>query len=231
MFAKAAVSCLVSFALAMEASSTDISGVKVRGYVGRRMGDCIQNHLQRHDAVYLTDPYKNKTEDHYWQCEFWGKWMHSAAPFLSYTGSSALRANIAASVENLLPCQEARGYLGNYAPDARCGTASKTSYGGWDVWCQKYTLLGLLYAEESFGDRRCLDAVVTTAKNVIDDEINIVGGAASQELWYHGKVRQTHPYYRMNETCVVTTWHFTLPQWEKKNLEAIDQVGAVIGKI
>ena len=29
---------------------------------------------------------------------------------------------------------------------------------------------------------------------------------------------------------LMTTWHFTLPQWEKKNLEAIDQVGAVIGR-
>ena len=29
---------------------------------------------------------------------------------------------------------------------------------------------------------------------------------------------------------LMTTWLFTLPQWEKKNLEAIDQVGAVIGR-
>ena len=27
---------------------------------------------------------------------------------------------------------------------------------------------------------------------------------------------------------LMTTWHFTLQQWEKKNLEAVDQVGAVI---
>ncbi|MBQ3289950.1 MAG: glycoside hydrolase family 127 protein [Kiritimatiellae bacterium] len=324
--------------------------VRVRGYVGRRIDSCFCNHLLKHDAVYLTDPYKDRTEEHYWQCEFWGKWMHSAAPFLSYTGSDTLRANITASVENLLPCQEPCGYLGNYAPAARCGVASRTSYGGWDVWCQKYTLLGLLYADECLGDKRCLDAacrhldwlmtqvgpsfanlsakaqsaeaeatadksdkkdigktgryhglaslsilepvvrlyrrtgkkeylkfatyivsrmdaeegggglvtkalagvdvadrtpgkdelekfacskkayemlscyqglleyhlatgdkrcldaVVATAKNVIATELNVVGGAASQELWYHGKDKQTHPYYRMNETCVVTTW-------------------------
>ena len=279
-----------------------------------------------------------------------------------------LRASIVASVENLLPCQETCGYLGNYASAARCGIASKTSYGGWDVWCQKYTLLGLLYADECLARRggravgaslpmgddshRCLDAacrltdwlmtqvgvgkkdigktgryhglaslsilepvvrlyrrtgkkeyldfatyivsrmdaedggggliskalagvdvadrtpgkdewekfacskkayemlscyqglleyyetvkssfaeatadklskcentqypipsaedilkaVILTAKNVIATELNIVGGAASQELWYHGKSKQTHPYYRMNETCVITTW-------------------------
>ena len=326
------------------ASSTAPCNIKVRGYVGRRMDSCFQNHLLKHDAVYLTDPYKDKTEDHYWQCEFWGKWMHSAAPFLDLTGSDVLRANIAASVANLLPCQEECGYLGNYAPTARCGVASKTAYGGWDVWCQKYTLLGLLYADECLerrvkdnapyheespsrrrcldaacrhldwlmtqvgpgkkdigktgryhglaslsilepvvwlyrktgkkeyldfaayivsrmdaeeggggliakaladvnvadrtpgkdewekfacsrkayemlscyqglleyycatGDKRCLDAVIATAKNVIATELNIVGGAASQELWYHGKGKQSHPYYRMNETCVITTW-------------------------
>ena len=336
-----------TLAMAAECASHD---VKLRGYVGRRMDACIHNHILKHDACYLTDPYKDKSEDHYWQCEFWGKWMHSAAPFLMKLRmekgeckiAEELRANIAASVENLLPCQEECGYLGNYAPAARCGVASRTSYGGWDVWCQKYTLLGLLYADECLGDkrcldaacrhldwlmaqvgpgkkdigktgryhglaslsilepvvwlyrrtgkkeyldfatyivsrmdapegggcliskalsgvdvadrtsgkdewekfacskkayemlscyqgllgyyrvtsersrgtrdptehdpRRCLDAAVATAKSIIDKEINIVGGAASQELWYHGKSKQTHPYYRMNETCVVTTW-------------------------
>ena len=309
--------------------SATLRDVKVRGHVGRRIDACFANHILKHDACYLTDPYKDSTEDHYWQCEFWGKWMHSATPFVVYTGSDALRAHIAASVENLLPCQEECGYLGNYASAARCGIASKTSYGGWDVWCQKYTLLGLLYADECLGDKRCLDAAcrladwlmtqvgpgkkdigktgryhglascsilepvvwlyrrtgekkyldfaayivsridaedgcggliskalagvdvadrtpgadewekfacskkayemlscyqglleyhkatddkrcldaaVATARSIIDKEINIVGGAASQELWYHGKSKQTHPYYRMNETCVVTTW-------------------------
>ena len=334
----------------VSASSTAPCGIKIRGHVGRRMDSCLQNHLLKHDAIYLTDPYKDKTEDHYWQCEFWGKWMHSAAPFLMKLRmdnaecriADELQANISASVENLLSCQEECGYLGNYAPSARCGVASKTTYGGWDVWCQKYTLLGLLYADECLYDKRCLDAacrhldwlmtqvgpskkdigqtgryhglaslsilepvvwlyrrtgkkeyldfasyivsrmdaeegggglvskalagvdvanrtsgkdewekfacskkayemlscyqglleyykiaklckhenaqytvppaedilkaVVLTAKNVIAAELNIVGGAASQELWYHGKGKQTHPYYRMNETCVITTW-------------------------
>ena len=328
-FAKSVLTVAVILAAIGAQGVAQPGEVKMRGLVGRRLDACFRNHLLRHDAGYLTDPYKDRTEDHYWQCEFWGKWMHSAAPFLSWTGDGTLRANIAASVENLLPCQEACGYLGNYRPEARCGVASKTAYGGWDVWCQKYTLLGLLYAEECLGDRRCLDAacrhldwlitqvghgkkdigrtgryhglaslsilepvvrlyrrtgkkeyldfaayivsrmdapeggggliskalagvdvadrtsgadewekfacskkayamlscyqglleyhlatgdrkcldaVVATAKNVIATELNIVGGAASQELWYHGKGKQTHPYYRMNETCVITTW-------------------------
>ena len=327
---------IIAGALAVSALTSQAE-VKVRGYVGRRIDACFVNHILKHDACYLTDPYKDRTEDHYWQCEFWGKWMHSAAPFLMKLRMEngeckiveRLRAHIVASVDNLLPCQEECGYLGNYAPSARCGVASKTVYGGWDVWCQKYTLLGLLYADECLGDKRCLDAacrladwlmtqvgpgkkdigktgryhglaslsilepvvwlyrrtgekkyldfatyivsrmdaedggggliskalagvdvadltpgadewekfacskkayemlscyqglleyyrvtgdrrcleaVIATAKNVAAEEINIVGGAASQELWYHGKAKQTHPYYRMNETCVVTTW-------------------------
>ena len=74
---------LVSMSVGLvSVASTAPCNIKVRGYVGRRMDSCLQNHLLKHDAVYLTDPYKDKTEDHYWQCEFWGKWMHSAAPFL-----------------------------------------------------------------------------------------------------------------------------------------------------
>ena len=309
--------------VALANTAADIRDIKLRGYVGERMKGCIERHVMAADGIYLTDPYKWKNERVYWQSEFWGKWMHSAAPFARYTGCPRLLENIRASVENLLPSQLPDGYLGNYASEARCGS-------GWDVWGEKYTMLGLIYAYDLTGDQKALaaagricdylmsvfgpgkkslrksgqyagmpsgsvlepvvwlynrtkepryldfakyvvselndyedsaklvdaalagvdvaartpwatggyegqnkghkayemmscyqglveyglatgekkyvDAAVATAKSILATEVNVCGGAASIEHWYHGAKNQVHPFCRQNETCVLTTW-------------------------
>ena len=129
----------------------DLRDLRLDGYVGRRLADCLENHVVKTDGVYLTDPYKWRTEKNYWQTEFWGKYMHSAAPFAQMTGDPRLAANIEASAKNLLPAQQSDGYLGNYCPERRYG-------GGWDVWGTKYTLLGLLYHYDLTGSGESLAA-------------------------------------------------------------------------
>lgn len=136
---------------ALANSQPDIRDIRLKGYVADRMKGCIERHVATTDGIYLTDPYKWKTERVYWQTEFWGKWMHSAAPFAHYTGSSKLKENIRASLENLLPSQLPDGYLGNYPEDFRCK-------GGWDVWGEKYTMLGLIFAHDLTGDGKALAA-------------------------------------------------------------------------
>ena len=129
----------------------DLKDIRLDGYVGNRLRSCIENHVVKTDGVYLTDPYRWRTEKVYWQTEFWGKYMHSAAPFAYMTGDARLRANIEASVANLLPSQLPDGYLGNYCEEARCGK-------GWDVWGCKYTMLGLLFHHDLAGSQASLDA-------------------------------------------------------------------------
>lgn len=129
----------------------DIRDIRLTGYVADRLVSCLENHVIATDGCYLTDPYKWKSETVYWQTEFWGKWMHSAAPFLRYTESSRLRKSMDMALENLLPCQLSNGYLGNYAESERNGN-------GWDVWGCKYTMLGLILQYDVSGDRRALDA-------------------------------------------------------------------------
>jgi DUF1680 family protein len=65
---------------------------------------------------------------------------------------------------------------------------------------------GLLEFYRTTGDKRCLDAAVATAKNIIATEINAAGSGAAFECWYHGAARETEPAYHMMETCVTTTW-------------------------
>jgi len=65
---------------------------------------------------------------------------------------------------------------------------------------------GILELYEATGDRRLLDAAAKTAANIARTEINIAGGGASMERWYHGADRQARPYISLQETCVQTTW-------------------------
>lgn len=65
---------------------------------------------------------------------------------------------------------------------------------------------GLLEMYRLTGEKKYLEAVEKTAKNIIDTEINIAGSGASFECWYHGCNCQTHPAYHTMETCVTMTW-------------------------
>ena len=326
--------------LAVSAAATFVPApygdVTLKGPMGDRLELMLKNHVLATDTTYITAPFLEKTERRgWWQTEFWGKYMHAAMPFWTYTQSPALRANIDAGLANILASQEASGYIGNYPDDLRCGE-------GWDVWGMKYTMMGLMHyydgdpssengkkalaaarrvcdyviaqlgpngargkrlyqtgnwcgfasssilepvvwlynrtkdqryldfatylvddmtkAEDgprlldlalkdiSVADRNgygnkpdanggypmkrnrwkayemmscyqglieysevtgrqdLLDAAIATCNQIIRDEINLAGGSASSEAWFHGAERQHLPYTRLQETCVVTTW-------------------------
>ena len=317
--------------------------VRLKGPIGDKLEKMIRNHVVATDTEYITAPFQEKAERRgWWQTEFWGKYMHSAMPYWTYTGNARLKAQIDAGLDNILKSQEPSGYIGNYPDELRCG-------GGWDVWGMKYTMMGLMHyydgergtgngergtgngeralaacrrlcdyvisqlgpggargvelyktgnwcglasssilepvmwlynrtkdgkylafadylvkgmteAEDgprlldlalkgiSVADRNgygnkpdnngrysgkvnrwkayemmscyqglleyylvkgrkdLFDAAVATCDQIIRDEINVAGGSAASEAWFHGAEKQHLPYTRLQETCVTTTW-------------------------
>ena len=334
LLAAAVAGSFVSAALA--SSSCEGVNVHLKGPVGDRLDRMIRNHVIATDTTYITEPFLEKTErTNRWQTEFWGKYMHAAAPFWVYTGDEKLERNIETGLANILKSQEPGGYIGNYPDDLRCGR-------GWDVWGMKYTLLGLIHYYDAFrarnpenakkalaaaerlcdyviaeigpngrrgrelwetgawagqpsssilepvvwlynrtkeqrfldfaafvvkgmseqengprlidlplkgvsvadrssyvnpnepkkhsdprrskayemmscyqglleyyettGRKDCFDAAVASADQIIRDEINVAGGCACAELWFHGERKQHLPYTHLQETCVTITW-------------------------
>ena len=51
-----------------------------------------------------------------------------------------------------------------------------------------------------------LKAAVMTAEDIAREEVNLAGGCASSEAWFHGAKKQHLPYVHLQETCVTTTW-------------------------
>ena len=49
-------------------------------------------------------------------------------------------------------------------------------------------------------------AAVASAEDIAKEEINLAGGCACSEAWFHGAKKQHLPYLRLQETCVTTTW-------------------------
>ena len=65
---------------------------------------------------------------------------------------------------------------------------------------------GLLEYAAATGEDKWVRAAVATAEDIVREEINLAGGCASSEAWFHGAKKQHLPYRRLQETCVTTTW-------------------------
>ncbi|MBQ0033387.1 MAG: glycoside hydrolase family 127 protein, partial [bacterium] len=147
----------------------------------------IARHVCGTDADYITAPFMEKTERKgWWQAECWGKWMHSAVPYLGYCGSEKLRTAIDHGIDRMLASQESNGYIGNYPDELRCGE-------GWDVWGMKYTLMGLLHYYDGTRSRSEVevergDRALNAAKRLCDYVIAEIGphGKRGRELWQTG---------------------------------------------
>ena len=185
-------------------SISPIGSVRLKGYLGERLNAMIERHVCGADVDYITAPFMEKTETKgWWQTEFWGKWMHSAVPYLGYCGSEKLRASIDRGIDRMLASQEPNGYIGNYPDELRCGE-------GWDVWGMKYTMMGLLHyydmmrraasgclASLGCGTSRPTDVVgvdlraaraLDACKRLCDYLIGEIGpdGKRGRELWQTG---------------------------------------------
>ena len=176
---------LLAATTAFAENAAEIGSVRLKGYLGERLDAMIERHVVGTDVDYITAPFMEKTETKgWWQTEFWGKWMHSAVPYLGYCGSEKLRAAINRGIDRMLASQEPSGYIGNYPDELRCGE-------GWDVWGMKYTMMGLLHyydwtrskVEVEKGNR-----ALNACKRVCDYVIGEIGpeGKRGRELWQTG---------------------------------------------
>ena len=159
-------------------SSAEIGNVRLKGTLGDRLDMMIERHVIGTDVDYITAPFLEKTERRgWWQSEFWGKYMHSAMPYLVYTGSAKLKAAVDRGIARMIASQEPNGYIGNYPDDVRCGE-------GWDVWGMKYTMMGLLHYYDVTKDAKSLEA----CRKVCDYVIGELGpdGKRGRALWQTG---------------------------------------------
>ena len=157
--------------------------VRLKGPMGERLNKMIEHHLKATDVDYITAPFLEKTErGRRWQTEFWGKFMHAAMPFWTYTQDPELRRHIDFGFERICASQEPSGYIGNYPDELRCGE-------GWDVWGMKYTMMGLMHYYDGLDPKDAkAQKALTAARRVCDYVIDQLGpnGKRGYHLWESG---------------------------------------------
>ena len=98
-------------------------------------------------------------------------------------------------------------------PDSHGGYVSK--HNRWKSYEMMSCYQGILEYVEARGELSKDDgekladlrkAAIMTAEDIIKEEINLAGGCACSEAWFHGAKKQHLPYTHLQETCVTTTW-------------------------
>lgn len=109
-----------------------VKSVKINGYIGRRIDDCISHRVMEQDVDALVEPFRHRNETWRWQSEFWGKWTLGAIETYRYTGDAALYEKIAASVGQIIEtqspdsCRRQRFRVDVvYSPDGRRGRSRR----------------------------------------------------------------------------------------------------------
>jgi len=146
------------------------SSIKIKGYLGDKMNLITDRRIKTQDPDYLVEPFRHKDETHLWQTEFWGKWILSAIASYEYNNDPEMLAKVKNAVNLLLLTQMPDGYIGNYTDSARLQQ--------WDIWGQKYSLLGLQSYYDLTGDKASLKGACRLADNLMTrvgpGKVNIV---------------------------------------------------------
>ena len=123
-----------------------------------------------------------------WRGEFWGKYLFGAIAAQQYYHDTELKQRIAQAVQGLLATQEANGYLGTYQHSDFFGKPT------WNIWCRKYTLWGLLGAQELLGND---NTTLQAASRFADHLMSEVGPG-------HAPISETGQFYGLPSTSILT---------------------------
>lgn len=99
-----------------------------------------------------------------WRGEYWGKTMRGGCLIYESYKSELLYNVLAATVKEMISVQEKSGRLSTYPMEIE--------FNGWDMWCRKYVMLGMLYflpiCKSKDLERRIIVSLKKQADYIID---------------------------------------------------------------
>lgn len=111
--------------------------------------------------------YTREDTDGYWRGEFFGKEMRGASLVYRYTGDKELYEILEETVKDILAAQDS---------DGRIATYEKTNeFFGWDMWCRKYVMTGLLHFYDICEDTALKEKIIVALERHADYIISKVG--------------------------------------------------------
>jgi len=123
----------------------------------------------------FVDQYKlQKDNGRGWRGEYWGKMMRGACFVYSYTRNEQLYKQLTQTVQDMMGAMEEDGRLSTYLREQE--------FGGWDMWCRKYVLLGMQYFMEICGDAQLKQQITASMCRQLDYIMSKVGPGEDKKL-------------------------------------------------
>lgn len=149
-----------------------IGGVEIKatGIMDSAVRFVIENQLKRRDTwqkaveVYGT---REDVLDGRWRGEYFGKQMRGAALICEYTQDQELYEILTDTVKDLLTKQDEYGRFSTYT--------AEDEFRGWDMWCRKYVLVGMLYYLRICKDEALRATIIEACKKHLDYILSKIG--------------------------------------------------------
>ena len=125
-----------------------------------------------------------------WRGEYFGKQMRGAALTYRYTQDEELYEILTETVVDLLARQDAYGRFSTYAVE--------NEFHGWDMWCRKYVLVGLLSYHAICRDEALQSAILSACCKHMDYIVQKVGDGEGQI-----PITQTSHWWGCVNSCTI----------------------------
>ncbi len=132
------------------------------------------------------------SSDNGWRGEYWGKMMRGGALVYAVTRSPRLYSVLSNAVCDILSAAEPSGRISSYS--------AEREFGGWDIWCRKYVLLGMQYFLEICEDDALSQKIVASMCAQMDHIIGKIGKAEDGKLPI---TKATANWYGMNSCSIL----------------------------
>lgn len=116
---------------------------------------------------------REDSSEGWWRGEFFGKQMRGATLVYAYTKDEELYEILTETVKSLLEKQDEFGRISTYAPD--------NEFFGWDMWCRKYVLVGLLYYYDICKDEELKKQIINACCRHLDYIVEKIGDKEGQK--------------------------------------------------
>ncbi len=149
--------------------------LKVRGYC-RDLTEYVTKKQLTDEGLWklFVSQYKiHSDKNGEWKGEFWGKTMRGACLTYISDKNERLYKVLVSAIEDMLSAQEKSGRISTYAEDIE--------FNGWDMWCRKYVMLGMLYFLSICKSEKLKRRVINSLKKQADYIIERIGDGENKK--------------------------------------------------
>lgn len=173
----------------------DFVGVNIEenGIIGDSIRFVIDNQLKRRDLWEKFAEVFSTHEDDVnarWRGEYFGKQMRGAVIAYEFTKDEELYEIMTTTVKSLLSRQDELGRFSTYTVPCE--------FDGWDMWCRKYVLVGMIYYHEICKDENLKNQIIIACKKHLDYILEKIGEGEGKL-----SITDTSPWWGCVNSCTI----------------------------